>query len=158
MFDINDYCAYNKHMDRMQAQSNIISLLKRIDGRTSPWNAAYTFSYDVALNVYSRDLYIDEINQFPCIMVTVDRVQVSHIGANTRYHTLAFRIRGITWDGDAQSAGEALADDIEHAIDNARLEYPAFDEVRIDTIQTDEGINAPLGAVLIQGIAVYKND
>ena len=158
MFDINDYCAYNKYMDRREAQTNIIALLKRIDGRTSPWTSDYTFSYAINDNVHSRDLYIDEINSFPCIMVTVDRVQVSHIGANTRYHTLAFRIRGITWDGDAQSAGEALADDIEHALEHARQEHPTFDEVRIDSIQTDEGINAPLGAVLIQGIAVYQNE
>jgi hypothetical protein len=145
-------------MDRIQAQSYIVNALKTMDGRTSPWASDYTFSYAINDNVHDRDLYIDEINQFPCIMVTVDRVQVSHIGAGVRYHTLSFLIRGITWDEDAQSAGELLADDIDHVISNLRRIHPQFDEVRIDTIQTDEGINAPLGAVLIQGIAVYQNE
>lgn len=142
----------------MQALTNIMQLINRIDGTTSPWDASYMFKYSVTGNIYDRELYIDQINAFPCVMVVVDRVQVSHIGAGTRYNTLSFQIKGITWDENASAAGEDLADDIEHALKYARLEYPQFDEVRIDTIQTDEGINAPLGAVIIQGIAVYTND
>jgi hypothetical protein len=145
-------------MDRMQAQTNIIQLINRINGTTSPWDASYTFNCTATGNVYDRELFIDQINAFPCVMLTTERVQVSHIGAGIRYNTLSFQIRGITWDEDAGTAGEALADDIEHVIKYARQEYPAFDEVRIDTIQTDEGINAPLGAVILQGIAVYSND
>lgn len=142
----------------MQAQTNIIQLLNRINGTTSPWDASYTFNCAVTGNIYDKELFIDEINAFPCVMVTAERVQVSHIGAGTRYNTLSFQIKGITWDESAADAGEALADDIEHALNYARLEHPEFDEVRIDAIQTDEGINAPLGAVIIQGIAVYSND
>lgn len=145
-------------MNRREAQLKIIDSLKRIDGRTSPWDASYTFNTDVHGNVLDRDEYIDNINSFPCVMVTFTDTQVRHIGGGERYLVTSFRIRGITWDEDVEDAGELLADDLEHAIDRVRQDNPEFDEVRLDTIQTDEGLNAPLGAVIVQGTLVYRNE
>jgi hypothetical protein len=156
--DIVGYSSYNKYMDRNQASQRIVDTLRRIDGRTSPWNSSYTFRTDVYDRVYDHDLFLEEINQFPCVMFTVTEIAVSHVGGGQRYNTMSFRLRGVVWDESTSEAGELLADDLEHAVSNIRQAYPEFEEIRLDTIQTDEGLNAPLGAVVIQGTAVYRND
>ncbi len=145
-------------MNRREAQLKIIESLKRIDGRTSPWNADYTFNLDVHDNVLDHDEFIDNINSFPCVMLTVTDTQIRHIGGGERYVVSSFRIRGITWDERTDEAEEQLADDLEHVIAHLRAFEPAFDEIRVDTVQTDEGLNAPLGAVIVQGTMVYKHD
>ena len=132
--------------------------LKRIDGTTSPWNPSYTFNTDVHGTVLDHDEFIDAVNSFPCLMVTTVQTAVTHIGGGQRYKTQSFRIRGITLDEGVEDAGELLADDIEHVLSHIRHTYPEFDEVRLDTIQTDEGLNAPLGALIIQGTLVYRNE
>lgn len=144
-------------MDKITALTALAEQITHIDGRTSPWDPSYTFATSVA-SVHTRDLFVDEINSFPCVMCVAESVKVRHSGAGQRYNIMQFRIRGITWDEAVEDAGEQLADDIDHVISHTREEYPAFDEVRIETIQTDEGLNAPLGAVVIEGIALYRND
>jgi hypothetical protein len=145
-------------MNRRQSQLKIIDALKRIDGRTSPWNPSYTFNLDLHDNVLDHDEFVDNINSFPCVMLTITDTQIFHIGGGERYVISAFRIRGITWDEQVEDAGELLADDIEHAISKVRQDHPDFEEIRIDTVQTDEGLNAPLGAVIVQGTMVYRHD
>lgn len=145
-------------MDRSQALSKIITALRRIDGRTSPWNPSYTFNEAVYDQVYSRDLFLDEINSFPCVMCVAERVTVKHTGGGQRYNILQFRIRGVTWNNQVEDAGELLAEDIEHVFTHIRQDHPMFDEIRLDSIQTDEGLNAPLGAVILEGTALYRND
>lgn len=142
----------------MEAQTRIVTQLKRIDGRTSPWNLDYVFTVDLHENVLPHDEFIDNINSFPCVMVTFTNTQIRHIGGGERYAVISFRIRGITLDEDVEDAGELLADDLEHAISYLRRENPEFDEARIDTVQTDEGLNAPLGAVVIEGTLVFRNE
>ncbi len=145
-------------MDRFQAIKKIIDSLRAIDGRTSPWDASYTFNCDLADNAIDREVYVDEINQFPCVMCVASGVTVKHSGGGQRFNIMPFRIRGITWDENVEDAGELLADDIEHVISHVRDRNPEFDEIRIETIQTDEGLNAPLGAVILEGVALYRND
>lgn len=145
-------------MNRRQSQLKIIEALKRIDGRTSPWNPSYTFNLDVHETVLDHDEFIENINSFPCVMVTVIDTMIRHIGGGERYVVSSFRIRGITWDERTEEAEELLADDIEHVISHLRAAEPEFDEIRIDTVQTDEGLNAPLGAVVVQGTMVYRHD
>ena len=145
-------------MNRHDAQTKIINELKRIDGRTSPWDASYTFNVDVHENVLPHDEYVDNINSFPCVMILFKETQIRHIGNDERYAVTSFRIRGLTFDEDVEYAGELLADDIEHVLENVRRDYPEFDEVRLDTVATDEGLNAPLGAVVVEGTLVYINE
>jgi hypothetical protein len=145
-------------MNRREAQLKIIDSLKRIDGRTSPWNPAYTFNVDVHENVLDHDEFIDNINSFPCVMVIITDTSIRHVGGGERLIISSFQVRGVTWDEDVEDAGELLADDIEHALSYVRQDNVEFDEVRLDTIQTDQGLNAPLGAVMIQGTMVYRNE
>ena len=158
MFDFVGVCSYNNHMDNLQAVKKLIAQLKRIDGRTSPWAADYTFNVDVHETVLDHDEFLDAINSFPCLMVTATESTVTHIGGGQRYAVVRFRIRAVTWDETVEDAGELVADDVEHVIAHMRSEYPEFDEVRLDTIQTDEGLNAPMGAAVLQGTLVYRND
>jgi hypothetical protein len=136
----------------------IINQLKRIDGRTSPWNASYTFNWDLHDNVLPHDEFIENINSFPCVMFTVDNTVIRHIGGGERYVVISFLIRGITWSDDVEEGGDLLADDIEHALSRIKHSYPEFEEVRLDTVQTDEGLNRPFGATLIRGTLVYRHD
>lgn len=144
-------------MNRYEAQQRIINQLKRIDGRTSPWDASYTFSTDLHDAVVPHDEYIGNINSFPFVMCVFQESQIRHVGGGERLTITSFRIRGITWDEDVEFAGELLADDIEHVLNHVRLEHPEFDEIRLTTIATDEGLNAPLAAVVIEGTLVYQN-
>jgi hypothetical protein len=145
-------------MNRREAQLKIIDSLKRIDGRTSPWNPSYTFNCDLHDNVLDHEEYVDNINSFPCVMIIVMDTQIRHIGGGERYVVSSFRIRGITWDEQVEDAGELLADDLEHALAYVRQDNPEFDEIRLDSLQTDEGLNAPLGAVIVQGTMVYRHE
>ena len=145
-------------MNRLDAQTKIITELKRIDGRTSPWNASYTFYHDVHETVIPHDEYIDNINSFPCIMLTLLESKIVHVGGGERLNLTSFRIRGITWDSEVEFAGERLADDIEHVLNHVRHEHPEFDDIRLNTIATDEGLNEPLGAVVIEGTLVFRNE
>jgi hypothetical protein len=149
---------YNLSMNRLKVLTAIKQSLKRIDGRTSPWDPDYTFSTDVHGTVVTQDLYVEEINSFPILMVTVMQELISHTGGGQRWSALSFRVRGVIWDEDAEQAGEQLADDVEHVISNVRRENTQIEEIRIDTIQTDEGINRPLAAVIIQGTALYQHE
>lgn len=145
-------------MNRREALLKIIEQLKRIDGRTSPWNPSYTFNADLHGTVLPYDEFIENINSFPCVMCTFTDTMIRHIGGGERYLVTSFRIRGITLDEQVEDAGELLADDLEHVVSYIRREHTDFEEARIDTIQTDEGLNAPLGAVIIEGTLVYRND
>lgn len=145
-------------MTRREALLKIIAQLKRINGRTSPWNSDYQFNVDVHETVLPYEEFIDNINSFPCVMLTFIDTQVRHIGGGERYLVTSFRIRGITWDDQVEDAGELLADDLEHALSYVRREHTEFEECRIDTVQTDEGLNAPLGAVIVEGTLVYKHE
>jgi hypothetical protein len=145
-------------MTRREALMKIINQLKRIDGRTSPWNPSYTFNSNVYETVLPYEDFIENINSFPCVMCITTDSQIRHVGGGVRLIVTSFRVRGITWDEQVEDAGELLADDIEHVISNIRLEHPEFDEIRIDSIQTDQGLNAPLGAVMIEGTMVYQHD
>lgn len=145
-------------MNRYESLQALVSSFRAIDGRTSPWNPSYTFNLDVHENVLDHDEFVEAINSFPCIMVTFTDTQIRHIGGGERYTVSSFRIRGITWDEDVEDAGELLADDIEHVVNHLKQAYPSFEEVRLDSVQTDEGLNAPLGAVIVQGTLVYRNE
>jgi len=150
--------SYNQSTMIHQQILKIINQLKRIDGRTSPWNASYTFNWDLHDNVLPHDEFIENINSFPCVMFTVDNTVIRHIGGGERYVVISFLIRGITWSDDVEEGGDLLADDIEHALSRIKHSYPEFEEVRLDTVQTDEGLNRPFGATLIRGTLVYRHD
>jgi hypothetical protein len=156
--DFVENTTYNSHMNRIQAIAHMVNALRRIDGRTSPWDASYTFATDVHGNVIARDRYIEEIDSFPVVMLVPLQEIISHTGGGQRWSTLTVRIRAICWDEVTELAGERLADDIEHVVSHMRRDHPRLEELRIDTIQTDEGLNAPLGAVVVQLTAVYQHD
>ena len=123
--------------------------LLRIDGRTSPWDSAYTFRYSVA-DVFSEFRFFDDVNAFPTIMFTVTEEAVRHIGANVRYSDLEIELRAYTYDEEVQNSGEALAEDVEHVLQYVRSMDPRLEEVRLLDIETDAGLNEPYGSVIMK--------
>lgn len=124
--------------------------MQRIDGRTSPWDSRYTFNFNVHDEVHLRLLYFDEVNSFPCICMSVEREAVLHAESNTRYRSILLELRGYCHSEDVQQSGEHLAQDIEHVIQYMRQEHPEITEIRIQSVQTDSGLNSPYGACIIQ--------
>lgn len=140
-------------MTRTQAILKICEHFREITGGQSPWDPAYTFHNHV-YQVDDRFLWVDEISNFPSVQCVSRGETITHQGGGVRRVTLAIEVRGFTWDRDVAGRGETLADDIEHAINH--FQDPDIDDLRILSIQTDEGLNEPLGVVIIQLVATYQ--
>lgn len=136
---------------RMDVINALISALRRIDNRTSPWSSDYDFATDLHGDVYYG--YNDDINSFPHVEVIINDERIYSIGGGVRFSNLELELRCYTYDESVEESGEALASDIEHVLYHYRLWAPDVDDVRIASVQTDGGINAPYGAAII-GIQV----
>lgn len=140
-------------MTRNQVIAKICEQFRCIDGRESPWNPTYQFQNHV-YEVTDHYRWMDDVTNFPSVQCVGREETVTHLGAGERWTILAIEIRGFTYDTEVTERGETLADDLEHAID--WFQDPDVEDLRITSIQTDEGLNEPWGAVIIQAQAMYK--
>jgi hypothetical protein len=136
--------------------SAITTELNRIDGGFSPFDRAYRFNYNLHRDVYFGFKYFDEIASFPSIYLTVEREDYFHYGANNRFIVLTIDLRGYTLDQEVEESGELLAQDIEHIMQFMKKQYPAIEEVRVLSVETDGGLNAPYGVALFKIEALYQ--
>ena len=134
---------------RIHVLNSLNEQLSRIDGRTSPWDARYTFNYQVA-EVRPNFRFFDEINAFPALMFTITNESIKHIGGDVRYSMLDIEIRGYVYDEETIESGESLAEDVEHVLQHVRLENKQLEEVRLLEIETDSGESAPYGSLIIK--------
>jgi hypothetical protein len=131
-------------MDRYTCTNKIIEVLKRIDGGTSPFNLDYVFNVNVYENVYDHAMYIEDIDAFPTISIHATSERLIHSLSDERYSLVMYEIRGYMLDEAVEEAGEALASDIEHV-----LKYADVDDLKIISIETDGGLQAPMGVCII---------
>lgn len=136
--------------------SAITTELNRIDGGLSPFDRAYRFNYNLHRDVYFGFKYFDEISSFPSIYLTVEREDYFHYGDNNRFVVLTIDLRGYTYDHEVEESGELLAQDIEHIMQWMKKQYPAIEEVRVLSVETDSGLNAPYGVALFKLEALYQ--
>lgn len=122
--------------------------LESINSQISTFDSSYTYNYTVQ-KVVTRELFMDEIHDFPTLMVTNQGIQFIQLSNNLRHKVYSCRIRAIVYDENTIESGELLAQDIEHVLENYRKWEYRFEEVRLTRIETDAGINAPYGAVII---------
>ena len=142
-------------MDRYNATKKIREALLTIDGRTSPLDYEYPFNCSV-YNVYEGYRFLDEINEFPSLMLVCEKEEIRHVGGGVRYSLVNYELRGLHWSEETQFAGELLAEDIEHVLQNSRVWAPEFEELRVLDIQTDDGLYAPLGSVIIRFTVLFE--
>jgi len=138
----------------MQVIEDFIEALRRIDGRTSPWNSDYDFSTDLHGDVYYG--FNDDVNSFPQVQIIINDERIYSIGGGVRFSNVELQIRCYTYDESVEESGEALASDIEHVISAYRLWAPDIDDFRIASVETDGGINAPYGAAIITAQVLFR--
>lgn len=151
---------------RTQIIDFLVTELKRInkqqDARTVPVRNGYTYKTNVFNNVFRRQKYLNEINDFPTICVRATGEDRLELGAGIRFGTFGFEIRAYVKNEAIIETEEDLADDIEFVLENLTSEATArareLTDVRITSTETDEGLMAPFGVVIINGILRYQQD
>jgi len=151
---------------RTQIIDFLVTELKRInkqqDARTVPVRNGYTYKTNVFNNVFRRQKYLNEINDFPTICVKATGEDRLELGAGVRFGTFGFEIRAYVKDEAIIETEEDLADDIEFVLENLTSEATAqareITDVRITSTETDEGLMTPFGVIIINGILRYQQD
>ena len=131
-------------------RSNIVEALatklKDIDGSGA-------FLSDVANNVHPQLKFWDEVEDFPAIHLNAGSESREYQGGGYKDRFLSVTVRCYVNEDDAQSALNALMEDVETVIEeNSNLQY--FDkqnnefncqQITVVSIDTDEGVLEPLG-------------
>ena len=131
-------------------RSNIVEALatklKDIDGSGA-------FLSDVANNVHPQLKFWDEVEDFPAIHLNAGSETREYQAGGYKDRFLSVTVRCYVNEDDAQSALNALMEDVETVIEeNSNLQY--FDkqnnefncqQITVVSIDTDEGVLEPLG-------------
>jgi len=141
-----------------------VAQFKRINRTTDTTPGAprspYKFNKFVG-TVKDRFLYLDQINDFPTICL-YDMVETrTHIGAGIKYGSFTLTVRGYIKEGNPIVAAEDLADDIEYVINTwTRLKADTcpllLEDVRVTSLQTDEGLFEPYGLCQVRAEVLYQ--
>ena len=109
---------------RTQIIDFLVTELKRInkqqDARTVPVRNGYTYKTNVFNNVFRRQKYLNEINDFPTICVRATGEDRLELGAGVRFGTFGFEIRAYVKNEAIIETEEDLADDIEFVLENLK--------------------------------------
>jgi hypothetical protein len=93
--------------------------------------------------------YIDQINSFPAVALLRPSVAREHKGERSIINQFTFMVRGyIQTDENSIDSSEALARAIEQTMQS--INSPFIDDVRILSIETDEGLLTPYGMCDVQ--------
>jgi hypothetical protein len=92
--------------------------------------------------------FINDVNSFPSIAILRPSITRQHIGDSARYDSYRFIIRGyVQTDENAISEADELARTIESIIQS--MQY----DIRVLSLETDEGLLEPYGMCDIECIA-----
>lgn len=141
------YLRKNKEMsNRSDINDFIVSQLRNINGRTSPYDSTYNFKTSLHENVYRGIRFLDEINDFPSIYVSTGReVRKFNTQGNIEAR-VETTLRCYLYGDDTVNQINDLIQDIEHVIYNLKFQ-PALRvfDVSIITVLTDSGLLIPYG-------------
>lgn len=124
----------------------IVSNLRRIDGRTSPFSSTYEFKTNLHENVYRGLKFIDEINDFPSIYVQCLRELRLYTTANATEGVVELALRCYFYSENNKLSTNDLLADIEHvlySVDN-NLDLN-IQQITITEIVIDSGLLQPYG-------------
>lgn len=129
----------------------LVEQLKTINGTAE-------FNTDLANNVYPRMLFWDEVNEYPAVHLSAGTEIRQYQAGGYKDRFLTVVVRCYVKDEDSVSVLEGLLADIEFVVEeNGRLAYQdrsgvpqTTHDILIMSIDTDEGVLAPLGVGEIQ--------
>jgi hypothetical protein len=132
--------------NRTRINDLIVSSLKQIDGRASPYDTAYNFKTDLRDNIYRGLKYLDEINDFPSIYITSGREIRKFNTNNNTEAKIESTLRCYVNSDDPVDQINNLVLDVEHILYNFKgtPDLQLFD-VNILTVLTDSGLLHPYG-------------
>jgi len=130
----------------MSARSKIVEALivklKEIDG-SSAWQS------NLYKNVYNRLKFWDEIDDYPSVFLNAGGETREYLPGGFKWAYLMVSIRIYVSDEEPEARLEEILEDIEKIIDeNGNLVYDtgkSIEDMKIISIQTDEGLLNPIG-------------
>ncbi len=124
----------------------IVRNLKKIDGRTSPYNPEYQFNNDIHGNAYRGLRFIDEINDFPSLYLTSGLEQRIYQSKGLTESVVSLTIRCYVYGEEPQQQLSYLIQDIEHIVYNMTLNLDLqTQDISVKEILTDSGLLEPYG-------------
>lgn len=132
--------------NRSMIADALVDALKQIDKTTSPYNAFYEFKTDLHRNAYRGYKFIDEINDFPSIFITLSNEDRIYHTNNLVESSITMIIRCYIHGEDSQELLNDLVQDVEHVIYNIKFDVNLqVQDVTIKEIETDSGLLEPYG-------------
>lgn len=129
---------------RMQISNALVDLIKaNLNGATLPYVSNI---YD---NVYPRQIFWDEVNEYPTICIIQGSETREYLPGNFKWALFNLTIRIYVDDEEAKLRLEEFFDDLEILLDaNNTLTVAGNDlctDIRILSISDDEGLLNPIG-------------
>lgn len=151
---------------RRQIIQKIIDSLKLINKTTEDIpncpRSPYTFITDVYGNVFDKQEYLDQVNDFPSLFVyPITPETRRRIGHRETYCSFILEVRGYVNGEDPISLAADLAQDVQYVIESIRYRCAAnlgLVECRTETLSTDEGLLEPYGVMELRALIVYIQD
>ena len=142
---------------RKEATELLVQELKKINGSTSTFDVNYTYSIDVAENVFRRLKFLDEINDFPTICINAGSEARIYHSTGLIIGELTLNLRAYLRAENPITAAENLADDIEHVIYHlGNKSDMGILNIIMQSVSTDEGLVAPFGILEIDILVTYQ--
>lgn len=145
-------------MSKRKAIVNYIKdSLKNIDAGISSYNSSYTYKTNIFGNSFRQLKFIDEVNDFPSLYLTAGTEIRDFQSSNLTEGTLDITIRTYVYGNDnSYEQLDNLLEDIEHVVYSIsnRPDLGILD-IKIENIQTDEGLLSPYGLAEVELSVVY---
>jgi hypothetical protein len=142
---------------RKEITEFLVNELKKINGGSSTFDANYTYSTNIANNVFRRLKFLDEINDFPTICVNAGSEARIYDTSGLITGDLTLNIRAYLRAENPITAAENLADDIEHIVYHIgdKSDMGLLNMI-MQSVSTDEGLVAPFGILEIDILVKYQ--
>lgn len=137
---------------RKEIVNYITNELKNINASTSTYDSNYTFKTNIFNNSFRMLRFIDEVNDFPSLYLTAGTEIRDFQSLGLTEGTLDITIRTYVYGNDnSYEILDNLLEDIEHVVysisNNPQL---GILDIKIDNIQTDEGLLSPYGLAEVE--------
>ena len=120
----------------------LVTKLKGIDGTG-------TYNINLYNNVFNKLKFYDEINDFPSVFVNAGTETRDYLPGGFKWGYLAIIVRVYVRSEEPETDLENIFEDIESVVDaNGNLAYDTnsfIEDMKILSINTDEGLLAPIG-------------
>ena len=135
--------------NRVKITNYLIEQLKYINGDVSPYDSTYLFKSNVHDNVSNRELFFDEIHDFPSLFVVSPIEERQYNSKESTKAIIQSIIRVYLHSDELEKAKEDIIEDIIHVIYNMTDPDVSYElqQVTIESIEKDSGILKPYGIV-----------